>query len=158
MKKNLQLIVYSLFFALLDQLTKLYAIGAWKGKAPEEVIPGFFNFCYLENRGAAWGMFQGRQIPLLVFSLVALIWMAWKLRPALLKLRGGVVVLALLFGGILGNSYDRLFRAGVVDFLDFHWHGAHFPAFNIADSCICVGVGLLCIMQYLADREKERKA
>lgn len=156
MKKNLLLIVFSLVFALLDQLTKLYAIGAWKDCMPVEVIEGFFSFCYVENRGAAWGMFQGRQIPLLVFSLFALVWILWKIRPAYIRMRGGTICLALLIGGIIGNSYDRLFRTGVVDFLDFHWWDKyHFPAFNVADSCICVGVALMCILQYLADRRKE---
>ncbi len=154
MKKNLLLIVLTLFFTVLDQATKMYAIHAWKGRMPDEIVPEFFSFCYLENRGAAWGMFQGSQLPLTVFAVFALVWLMWKIRPVYLKMRGGVICLALLAGGILGNSYDRLFRTGVIDFLDFHWGDSHFPAFNIADSCICVGVALLCILQFLADRKK----
>ena len=147
-------VVFAAFGVFLDQITKNMAVSDLKGQGAKQFIPYIFDLIYVENRGAAWGMFQGSQLPLTVFAVFALVWLMWKIRPVYLKMRGGVICLALLAGGILGNSYDRLFRTGVIDFLDFHWGDSHFPAFNIADSCICVGVALLCLLQFLADRKK----
>ncbi len=139
---------------LVDAVVKEIAGGCLKGSAAISVIPGLFNLAYVENRGCAWGLFQGQVWPLAVFGLVALAFLIWK-RKAVFGLvtkdarRGwlilGAVAEPLLYAGIIGNVIDRLFRGYVIDMFDFHWGVHHFPCFNIADSCICVAVGLLLL-------------
>ena len=72
------------------------------------------------------------------------------------KLEG--LALALILGGALGNLYDRVTLGYVVDFLDFHWSGRHFPAFNIADSAICVGAGLILVEGFLKSPQGNPKS
>ena len=139
---------------LLDQVVKAAAIFYLKAQPPRVVIENVFNLAYVENRGCAWGLFQGQVWPLAVFGLVALAFLIWK-RKAVFGLetkdarRGwlilGAVAEPLLYAGIIGNVIDRLFRGYVIDMFDFHWGVHHFPCFNIADSCICVAVGLLLL-------------
>lgn len=106
------------------------------------VIPGFFTLVHLHNTGAAWSLFTGRMAWLALISLVVLAGMLWYFR----QLSGGfserVWALGLIYGGIAGNLVDRVCRSGVVDFLAFNLFGYPWPAFNVADSAICVGVAI----------------
>ena len=147
-----------LFAALIvaaDQLTKLLAVTRLKALGSQAVIPGFFNLSYVENRGAAWGMLAGQQVFLIAFSLITLGFLIWKRKHLFEGLWGGTITLSLITGGVLGNLIDRIRLTYVIDFLDFHWHASHFPAFNIADACICCGVFLFIATQWLHDRKKE---
>ena len=142
---------------LADAVTKELAAGYLKGAAAISVIPGLFNLAYVENRGCAWGMFQGQVWPLAVFGLVALAFLIWKrtsifnLQPSTFNL--SAVAEPLLYAGIIGNIVDRLFRGYVIDMFDFHWGIHHFPCFNVADSLICISVGLL-LLASLLDKPK----
>ena len=146
---------------LADAVTKELAAGCLKGAAAVSVVPGFFNLAYVENRGCAWGMFQGQVWPLAVFGLVALAFLIWK-RKSLFghETAGGrrapglmiAVAEPLLYAGIIGNVIDRLFRGYVIDMLDFHWGVHHFPCFNVADSLICVAVGLMMLASVLSPK------
>ena len=138
----------------LDQLTKHAVVTHLKPVASRAVIPGFFNLSYVENPGAAWGMLAGRQVFLIAFSLLTLAFLIWKRRALFAPLWGGSLTMSLLFGGVIGNLIDRVRLNYVVDFLDFHWKQAyHFPAFNLADACICCGVFLFVFTQWLHDRK-----
>lgn len=134
---------------LVDAVVKEFAAGYLKGSAAVSVIPGIFDLAYVENRGCAWGMFQGQVWPLAVFGLVALAFLIWKrtsifnLQPSTFNL--GAAAEPLLYAGIVGNVIDRLFRGFVIDMFDFHWGVHHFPCFNVADSLICISVGLLLL-------------
>ena len=135
---------------LVDAIVKELAAGCLKGRAAVSVIPGLLDLAYVENRGCAWGMFQGQVWPLAVFGLVALGFLIWKRKAVFsspLKTLGAVAE-PLLYAGIIGNVIDRFVRGHVVDMFDFHWGVHHFPCFNIADSCICVAVGLLLISSF----------
>ena len=142
---------------LADAVIKELAAGYLKDAAAISVIPGLFNLAYVENRGCAWGMFQGQVWPLAIFGLVALAFLIWKRRSIFTfqtskpsKLPNlGTVAEPLLYAGIIGNVIDRLFRGYVIDMFDFHWGIHHFPCFNLADSCICVAVGLLLLASIL---------
>ena len=142
---------------LEDAVTKELAAGYLKGAAAISVIPGLFNLAYVENRGCAWGMFQGQVWPLAVFGLIALAFLIWKrtsifnLQPSTFNL--SAVAEPLLYAGIIGNIVDRLFRGYVIDMFDFHWGIHHFPCFNVADSLICISVGLL-LLASLLDKPK----
>ena len=153
MKRFLILFAAVSNLVLADAVIKELAAGYLKGAAAISVIPGLFNLAYVENRGCAWGMFQGQVWPLAVFGLVALAFLIWKRRsiftfqtskPSKLPNLGAVAE-PLLYAGILGNIIDRLFRGYVVDMFDFHWGLHHFPCFNVADSLICIAVGLMLL-------------
>lgn len=136
---------FSLLIVAADQAAKWLAAAYLRPLRSVAVIPGFFSLSYVENPGAAWGMFAGRQPFLILFTLATLAWLVWKRDTVFGRSRLRPVIQPLLFGGIVGNLLDRLLFGRVVDFLDFHWGAAHFPAFNIADSAICIAVGL-CIL------------
>ena len=131
-----------------DQLTKR-AVLAYLGYAEEvPVIPGFFKLVHWVNTGAAWSMFRGANEILAVVAIAALVVLYVARDHFGARSVLGQVALGLIFGGILGNLLDRLLYGHVVDFLYFYvvqraGGEAGFPAFNIADSGICVGVGLV---------------
>ena len=127
---------------------------------PFVVVEDYWNFRYVENPGAAWGMFgtlpEGVRRPFFhLVSLVALgflLWMYRTLPPGQRRVR---IALALVAGGALGNFVDRLLRGYVIDFIDWHWRnqpGMRWPTFNVADAAIVVGVGLMLLDQLLAGR------
>jgi len=133
---------------LSDQYSKLWIMERY-AYGEGEFFTSFFNLVRAHNYGAAFsflsdaGGWQRWAFSLLaaVISLVIAVWIARL--PVQRRLEG--LALALILGGALGNLYDRLTLGYVVDFLDFHWSGSHFPAFNIADSGISVGAVLLIL-------------
>lgn len=136
----------------LDLVTKEIAAVTLKGSAALSVIDGFFNLAYVENRGCAWGMFQGHVWPLALFGLLALGFLLWK-RTEIFHPKAAE---PLLYAGILGNLFDRVFRGYVIDFVDLHWGSAyHFPCFNVADVCITLAAALLLISGFLKKGTKK---
>ena len=134
-----------------DRLTKILVLEAF---APGESRPvtGFFNLVLVFNKGAAFSFLAGApgwQTPL--FMAIALV-AAAVVSVLLLRRPGGPLFsggLALILGGALGNLWDRVAWGHVVDFLDLHAAGWHWPAFNVADSAITVGAGLLIVESFL---------
>jgi signal peptidase II len=117
------------------------------------VIPGFFNIVRSENPGIAFGLFQEstskyRTGALVVFSVIAIAVLAWMLRRVERMDRLNAIGLALIFGGALGNVYDRVHVGAVTDFLDLYYGNVHWYTFNVADSAICAGAGLLLIAMW----------
>lgn len=146
----------ALLIVALDQLTKWWLLQTMQqigGRFIE--IAGFFNIVLVWNRGVSFGMFNNdAAVNGVLFSLVAaaivaalLVWL-WRAADLLIALAIGLVI-----GGAIGNVADRLRLGAVVDFLDFHVGDWHWPAFNVADAAICVGVGLMVIDGLLARRE-----
>ena len=134
---------------LLDQLSKWTVLEALAPGELRRVLPGLFNLTHVRNRGAAFGLFgESESAAILVFligfSLVALALVLGLLWRGVASGTTGWG-LALIFGGALGNLLDRLRSGSVVDFLDFYVGGHHWPAFNLADSAIVVGAGLLLL-------------
>jgi signal peptidase II len=152
-----------------DQLTKLLALqflGPVQGGVSKEhvVVDGFFKLVLWGNTGAAWSLFHDSNEVLAIVSLVALLGLFLWRHKFDTTTWVGQLSLGLIFGGIVGNLFDRLdpHRAQVIDFLRFYLRKRSgeeigFPAFNIADSAICVGVGLLIILSWKRD-EQLRKA
>lgn len=149
MKRFLVLFAVVMNLVLADAVIKELAAGYLKGAAAVSVIPGLFNLAYVENRGCAWGMFQGQVWPLAIFGVVALAFLIWRRKSVFGSGRLPAIAEPLLYAGIIGNIIDRLFRGYVIDMFDFHWGIHHFPCFNLADSCICVAVGLLLLASVL---------
>ena len=163
MKRFLILFAVVANLVLADAVTKELAAGYLKESAAVSVIPNLFNLAYVENRGCAWGMFQGQVWPLAVFGLVALAFLIWKRKSVFSSststssLHLSAIAEPLLYAGIIGNVIDRLFRGYVVDMFDFHWGIHHFPCFNVADSLICIAVGLMLLASLFEGRKKQAK-
>ncbi len=135
---------------LVDQVTKAIVMRAFSLHETLEVIPGFFALTQIRNTGGAFGLLAGeatwfRTLFFLVFSCLALGIILYSYRRLASTKPWVAVALAMVFGGALGNLIDRLRFGEVIDFLDFYVGTAHWPAFNIADSAISVGVGILCL-------------
>jgi len=136
-------LILALVVVTLDQLTKLWVRGAFiYGGEPQAVIPGCFNLVYVRNEGAAWGMLGGQMPILIILSIVVLILLAVYHRKVLNPTIDHRIALGLMVGGICGNLIDRIRVGWVTDFLDFHIGPYHWPSFNVADSAICIAVGL----------------
>lgn len=134
--------------ACLDQLTKLWVWRSFRLGEARELVPGLLSLRYVRNEGAAFGLFAGHRWPLIAVSL-GMLWMLCANRRELASLgRTGRLALGLLSGGIVGNLIDRLRYGYVVDFVDVFLGQSHFPAFNVADAAICVGVGLYMLASF----------
>ena len=147
---------------LLDQATKLLILYVVMDPPRVIEVTSFFNIVLVWNRGVSFGLFSA-QSPwtpwllsgvALVITVVLLVW----LRRA--DTRMVAAALGLVIGGAIGNVIDRIFqsRHAVVDFLDFHAGGYHWPAFNVADSAITVGVALLLIDSLIVSRSQPKFA
>ena len=157
-KRSSWRIVYlALLIFLLDQLTKLLVLH-YLGYAQEKVIlPGFFKLVHWGNTGAAWSMFRGKNELLAVIALVALVVLYFSRHHFDSRTLPGQVAFGLIVGGIVGNLIDRLWVQHVIDFLYFYLQqrGGNeigFPAFNVADSAICTGVGLVFLITVRSGR------
>jgi signal peptidase II len=143
---------YHLLIAFLVVLLDRLAKRAVERKIPlhdgVQIIPGFFRLAHLENRGAAFGMFadspsEWKVAILVLFSVVALVVVATLLWRSSHAMSSTGIGLALILGGAIGNLWDRLATGHVTDFLLFYIGQYQWPAFNLADSAIVVGAGLL---------------
>jgi signal peptidase II len=146
--KRLHYITISLAIIILDTITKWLVSANISLHDAITVVPNLFSIVHVRNTGAAFGIganAESQVVPLLLNSgaiLVFLIVVAYALRTPLTD-RTLQIGLHLILGGAIGNLVDR-FRFGyVVDFLDFYVRDHHWPAFNVADSAICVGIALL---------------
>ena len=155
------LVAVSALVLILDQLTKVYIDRTMALHSSITVIEGFFNITYLRNKGAAFGILANSAYRLPFFLLVsgvAVVVILVVIRRLREDQRISAVSLSLIFSGALGNLIDRVRLGEVIDFLDVHWRGHHWPAFNVADSAICVGVFLLAIEMFLDERREKREA
>jgi len=137
---------------VLDQIVKWIVLGYFSARAPVEPVTGFFNLVLACNKGAAFSLLAdapGWQTPLFAgFAIVASVFVGVLIVRHPEK-RLFCTGLALVLGGALGNLIDRLRFGCVVDFLDFHAAGLHWPAFNVADSAITLGAVALILESFL---------
>jgi signal peptidase II len=134
----------------LDQLTKLVVLHHLPAGSEKVVVPGFFKLVHWGNTGAAWSLFRGNNELLAVVALIALLVLILTRHHFEAHTPTGQWAFGLIFGGIAGNLLDRLLpsRQHVIDFIRFYLEprgGGEigFPAFNVADSGICIGVALV---------------
>jgi signal peptidase II len=149
-------LVLTLPLYVLDQITK-FAVLRWISTDDLiPVIPGFFNLVQVHNRGAAFGMMRDHSWFFVVLASVALIVLVVITVTGRVKERLSCLAVAILAAGVAGNLTDRFLHGYVIDFLDFilPWYG-RWPAFNVADICICVAAGLLILASFL-DGKKEK--
>ncbi len=140
----------------LDQLTKWLAVIFLQGNPPVPFIDWFIRFTYVENTGAAWGMFGAPDQRWIFMTLSAVAIVAVSLYVFIMKPKNLLLLLSLAFivGGGIGNMIDRVLLGYVVDFLDFTF--MRFPVFNVADSFVCIGAAML-ILYIVIDTVKEYK-
>lgn len=168
----------ALFFLIADQLSKWavteyvirpmspdtlgnsYGLIEWFMQTPERLpfakmtILPFFNIVMVWNQGVSFGMFNGHSdygpmILTILAVLIIILFTVWLFKTEN-KLHNFAV--SMVIGGALGNLIDRARFGAVIDFLDFHVMGWHWPAFNVSDSCICIGVFLLIIQSFFFEK------
>ncbi len=144
-----------IILTFIDQITKIMAVNALKGKASFEIISGVFEFYYLENKGAAWGVMSGARAFFLVLTVIILavvLYVSIKMpnNKRMLPLR---IVLMVLSAGALGNFIDRLYLGYVRDFIYFKL--INFPVFNVADIYVTVSVVVFAILILFVYKEEE---
>jgi len=141
----------------LDQWTKRLATLHLAGRPSLEVLGDFVRLTYALNSGVAFSLGADTRFPFWLFSIAAAVVILWLLARGKITRTGQQLALALILGGALGNLVDRLRFGHVVDFLDLHAAGWHWPAFNVADSAITIGAALL-ILDGLRRHEKRAGA
>ena len=145
--------------ALLDQLTKSLVIRwlpyqtGWPDL--EQSVAGVFRFFHSRNTGVAFGLFQGRNGLFVLVALGVVLALLWYQHTLPVSDHLTRLALGLQVGGAAGNIVDRLRLGYVTDFLDFHVGGWHWPTFNLADSAIVLGVGLLMLQLWRAEAQRE---
>ncbi len=149
MRRSFYLLIAAIV-VVLDQLSKWAVLARLSPEDSHAVIPGLFNLVRVENPGIAFGLLAGLSLSMGLILIIAvsaatlalLTFLLWRSPVAATRSN---VAFALILGGAAGNLIDRLFRGKVVDFLDVYLRDYHWPAFNVADSAICIGAGLLLL-------------
>ena len=146
-RKSKLVLGWLVFILVTDQLTKFIVDQTMPLNHSISVIDNLFNLTYIRNTGAAFGILARSaaafRLPFLVlFSLLAIGFIFIMLRRLPDRETGLITALSFILGGAIGNLIDRVLYGEVIDFLDFYWSTYHWPAFNLADSFITIGVGI----------------
>ena len=148
----------------LDQLTKGIVFRSLGYERDEKVlVDGFFKLVHWGNTGAAWSFFNGNNKLLAIIAIIALGILFFSRHHFDARTLLGQVGFGLIVGGIIGNLIDRIWAGHVIDFIRFYIQGSGgkeigFPAFNIADSAICTGVGLIFLLTWKSERHVKEVA
>ncbi len=139
-------LILTLLIILLDQTTKTLIKFSVSPFETIRILP-FFNIVYVENIGSAFGMFKSMgSLFFIIFSLLAIVFITY----LLIKEVFNRFIYAIILGGAIGNLIDRVIYGYVIDFLDFYVGSFHWPAFNIADSALTIGIFLLLYKTFLS--------
>lgn len=142
---------------VVDQFTKILIDRSMTLYQSIPVLDGLFNLTYLRNKGAAFSFLSTAswRIPFFIsVTLVAAVVILVTVRKLREEQRLAQSALAMIFSGAVGNLIDRVRLGEVIDFLDVYWKGYHWPAFNVADSLICVGVTLMALEMFREERKQ----
>ena len=137
--------IWVVVIVVLDQATKIVVDRSMALHSSLPIIDGIFNLTYIRNTGAAFGIFAGNheafRVPFLIaVSVAAIGFIGILLRRLSSESTGLITALSFILGGAVGNLIDRVIYGEVIDFLDVYWRNYHWPAFNVADSFITIGV------------------
>lgn len=144
-KETIAAIIFAVIMLILDQVSKVLASNILPFRSGVEIIKKFLYFTYTTNKGAAWSILEGKSwffIVVAILSFIVLGYFFIHSKPEDRLSRFGIII---ILSGTLGNAIDRLLFGYVRDFIDVMIFGYDFPIFNIADICICVGVGLVIL-------------
>lgn len=151
---NKKIVIGSIIVFIVDLISKLLINSFLTLDKVINIIPGFFKLEKVYNTGISFGMLQGSQARIITISILIFIFLLHMQKSFTLNKRN-IVAFSLLYGGILGNLFDRFIYHHVIDFLSFKFGSYDFPVFNIADSCICIGMVLLVIAIILKEDSKK---
>src|SRR5260221_3138978 len=157
---NRRVAVIAVMVLGLDQLTKRIVLRSLGYAQERIVVEGFFKFVHWGNTGAAWSLFRGNNLLLAAIAVAALGVLFFSRHHFDSRTRMGQFAFGLICGGIAGNLIDRLWVGHVIDFIYFYvqTHSGSeigFPAFNVADSAICTGVGLVFLITWRSEHGKK---
>ena len=161
-KQNLRILAIGLVTLIIDQFTKVLIQRSLLLGEERIIVDGFFRLVHWGNTGAAWSLFKDNNSVLTGIALIAVVALFYNRRHFEVHRPLGQVAMGLMMGGIIGNLIDRFRVNHVVDFLYFYTHQRDggeigFPAFNVADSAICSGVGLLLLLSWQRDAKDSEK-
>lgn len=143
-----------MIFAVLEQMAAESGV-----RSPEIKITDFFSLVYVWNRGVSFGMFNKLKDSQLIFTiiqfLIIMVLFFWLFSN---EKRHFTYALGLIIGGAFGNVIDRINKGAVADFLDFHIGAYHWPAFNLADSCVFIGVVILIFDEVIFSKKNDKKS
>ena len=157
--------IYAFLLIALDQASKLWAASTFPLDGPGRPLALGFNFTYVQNTGAAFGIFQGVEIPLGFVTLngthllgllsatvsIFIFFYLWRNSKTLSRLQH--IALTLILAGAVGNMIDRFRLSYVIDFIHFKLPNFNFPVFNVADSCVVIGASLLILSSLFTPRK-----
>lgn len=149
--------IIALIVIIFDQITKWLIVEKMDVYDSIIIINNFFNITSHRNKGAAWGILQDQMVFFYIITLVVVIGIIYYMQKHGKQSSLLAIGLSLLLGGAIGNFIDRLYRKEVVDFLDFQIFNYNYPIFNIADSALVIGVGLLIIYTILDERKSKKE-
>lgn len=141
--------------AVFDQISKLVVDLTIPGGGRIGIVPGFFSLVHFRNKGAAWGMLDNQAFLLGIISLLVLVFLIYNFSRLTAGFPERYYGLATVSGGIAGNVIDRFLRGSVVDFLSFSLGELSWPAFNVADSAISVGILIFILSTFLRKEEPD---
>lgn len=164
MKKLSLVLPITIIFLVIDQISKYLIIENLPLYGRVNVLP-FFDVVHYRNTGVAFGFMSGmpediRHYFFVLVFLIALILISFFIYHTPVREKMVIIPLSLILSGAIGNSIDRIKYGYVTDFLDFHWFGdpkLHWPPFNVADSCITIGVILLILHSIILNRNKGKE-
>lgn len=154
---NRRIAAIALLIVAFDQLTKQIVVRFLGYGQDRIIVEGFFKFVHWGNTGAAWSLFRGNNYLLALVAILAVVILFFSRHHFDARTLLGQIAFGLICGGIVGNLIDRLWAGHVIDFIYFYViqrSGAElgFPAFNVADSAICTGVGLVFLLTWKSER------
>lgn len=150
--------IIALVVIILDQWTKWLVVKRMELGESITVIENWFYITSHRNRGAAWGILQGQMWFFYLITVIVIIGIVYYIQKAAKGKMLLGVALGLMLGGAIGNFYDRVVRKEVVDFIHTYIFNYNFPIFNIADSALVIGVGLLMIQMWQEERQSKEIA
>ena len=163
-KKNYLLAVFvSSLVVGLDQLTKYFVNQTFALHSQTEIVSNFLNIVHIRNPGVAFGLLKHfgsnfKLISLLIVTAVALFLIVYLITEIRKDDKLQTFGLSLILGGAIGNLIDRFWLGEVIDFIDVHWRSLyHWPAFNVADSAITVGIGIIVLNEFLKWKKLKQK-
>lgn len=149
------IIILSIIFIIIDQLSKIIVVNNLTNNKSIEVIKSFFYLTYTNNKGAAFSILTGRRILLILVAFIVIGLLIYYVRKNKIEGKVNKIALSLVIGGSIGNLIDRILRGAVVDFIDIKIFGYNFPIFNLADTFIVIGVFLLIIEMFRKEHKND---
>ena len=155
------LLILTLPLYVLDQITKALVLQSITAEEPRIIVPEFFALVFVTNTGAAFGSFKNNNWFFMILSCIAIVVVLTLLFRKHERDAWRDTSLALLLAGVLGNLTDRILHGAVIDFLLFNLHvpfADPWPAFNVADACICIAVGFFMVHSFKAEKRSAAPA